>query len=96
MTASFGGRYSALHGQSEPMGIEWYGESCDNRGHQVNHKYVYRIYREEKLGLRRKRRRKTPEHLRIVIPAPEAPNICWSMDFVSDALLDGRASESSP
>lgn len=32
MTARFGGRYSALHRQSELMGIEWYGESCDNRG----------------------------------------------------------------
>ena len=61
------------------------------QGVQVNHKCVYRIYREEKLALRRKRRRKTPEHLRVVIPAPEAPNICWSMDFVSDALIDGRA-----
>ena len=61
------------------------------QGLQVNHKCVYRIYREEKLGLRRKRRRKTPEHLRVVIPAPEAPNMCWSMDFVSDALIDGRA-----
>jgi len=61
------------------------------QGLQVNHKCVYRIYREEKLGLRRKRRRKTPEHLRVVIPVPEAPNICWSMDFVSDALIDGRA-----
>lgn len=61
------------------------------QGLQVNHKCVYRIYREEKLALRRKRRRKTPEHLRVVIPAPGAPNICWSMDFVSDALIDGRA-----
>jgi putative transposase len=61
------------------------------QGLQVNHKCVYRIYREEKLALRRKRRRKTPEHLRVVIPTPEAPNICWSMDFVSDALIDGRA-----
>jgi len=57
----------------------------------VNHKRVYRIYREEKLALRRKRRRKTPESLRLVIPTPEAPNVCWSMDFVSDALIDGRA-----
>ncbi len=61
------------------------------QGRRVNHKRVYRIYREEKLALRRKRRRKTPEHLRVVIPTPEAPNICWSMDFVSDALIDGRA-----
>jgi hypothetical protein len=31
MTAGFGERYSASHGQSEPMGIEWYGESSGNR-----------------------------------------------------------------
>lgn len=61
------------------------------QGYKVNLKRVYRIYREEKLALRRKRRRKTPEHLRIVIPTPEAANVCWSMDFVSDTLIDGRS-----
>jgi putative transposase len=59
-------------------------------GHLVNHKRVYRLYREEKLALRRKRRRKVPEHLRVVMPVPAAPNDCWSIDFVSDALVDGR------
>lgn len=61
------------------------------QGYLVNHKRVYRIYREEKLALRRKKRKKTPEHLREVVPTPAAPNICWSMDFVSDVLIDGRA-----
>ncbi len=61
------------------------------QGHKVNHKRVYRNYLEEKLALRRKRLRKTPESPRLVIPTPEAPNVCWSMDCVSDALIDGRA-----
>jgi len=60
------------------------------QGHLVNHKRVYRLYREEKLALRRKRRRKTPEHLRVVMPIPTSPNDCWSMDFVSDALTNRR------
>jgi len=34
ITASFGVRYGASQGQSEPMGIEWYGESYDSRGYR--------------------------------------------------------------
>ncbi len=61
------------------------------RGHKVNHKRASRIYREGKLALRRKRRRRTPESLRLVIPTSEAPNFRWSMEFVSVALIYGRA-----
>lgn len=56
----------------------------------VNHKRVERIYREEGLSLRLKRRRKRVSHLRVLRETPSGPNQVWSMDFVSDSLLDGR------
>jgi putative transposase len=59
-------------------------------GHVVNHKRVTRLYREEGLSLRRKRRRKRISHLRVVWPAPTRVNQQWSMDFVMDSLWNGR------
>lgn len=56
----------------------------------VNHKRTERIYREEGLALRRKRRRKGAAGARFVIAAPERPNQKWSMDFVADSLVTGR------
>lgn len=59
---------------------------------RINYKRVYRIYREEGLKIRRKRRkiRVAPEDRRPLAEAT-AINIRWSMDFVSDVLRGGRA-----
>ncbi len=57
-----------------------------------NYKRVRRIYREEGLNLRRRRRprrNKAAQH-RMKTLVLAAPNECWSMDFVMDALFDGR------
>jgi putative transposase len=56
-----------------------------------NYKRVRRIYREEGLNLRtnRPRRNKAAAH-RQTQSSLTAPNQCWSMDFVMDALFDGR------
>ena len=59
-------------------------------GWTVNHKRVERLYRQEGLSLRRKRRRKSGSHLRVVLPAPSRLNERWSMDFVTDSLVNGR------
>jgi putative transposase len=56
----------------------------------VNHKRTERIYKEEGLMLRRKRRRKGAAGARVVMPTPERPNQKWSMDFVSDSIVTGR------
>ena len=56
----------------------------------VNHKRTERIYREEGLALRRKRRRKGAAGLRVVMPSAIHPNEQWSMDFVSDSIVTGR------
>ena len=57
----------------------------------VNHKRVYRLYREDGLSLRLKKpRRNVSAANRERQPAASAANEMWSMDFVSDALFDGR------
>ncbi len=59
-------------------------------GWRVNTKRVYRIYREENLGVRTAKRKKRSAHLRVPLPEPTRPNQRWSMDFVSDRVADGR------
>jgi putative transposase len=59
-------------------------------GWVVNKKRVHRLYREEGLLVRTQRRRKRASHLRILPPSPAKPQDRWSMDFVADALLEGR------
>jgi putative transposase len=55
-----------------------------------NHKRTERLYREEGLSLRLKKRKKRIAQLRVVMPQAERPNQRWSMDFVSDGLDNGR------
>lgn len=59
-------------------------------GFAVNYKKVWRLYREEGLSIRRKRKKKLPAHLRATLPAPVAVNDCWSADFMSDVTTGGR------
>ncbi len=60
-------------------------------GWRVNHKRVYRIYRQEGLSMRIKRRRRhVSAAYREGRLQPERANDSWSMDFVSDSLFDGR------
>jgi putative transposase len=59
-------------------------------GLHVNHKLLYRLYRQEGLSVRRKRRRRRGAVLRVVLPPPTRPGHRWSMDFMGDTLVDGR------
>jgi len=59
-------------------------------GFGVNHKRVYRLYTADGLAVRRKRRRRVSQAPRQTKPAATAVNDCWSMDFLSDSLTDGR------
>ena len=56
----------------------------------MNHKKLYRLYREEQLIVRRRRGRKRALGTRAPMTLPNAINQRWSLDFVSDALSDGR------
>ena len=59
-------------------------------GWRVNHKRVYRIYLEEELSLRTKKKKKRASHARVPLPMPSGMNERWTMDFVADRLEDGR------
>jgi putative transposase len=59
-------------------------------GIEVNHKRIYRLYSEAGLAVRRRRRRERVAVEREPLSLPSGPNEVWSMDFVSDALADGR------
>lgn len=59
-------------------------------GHAVNHKRLFRIYREEQLHVRRRGGRKRAMGTRAPMVLPLMPNQRWSLDFVSDQLTDGR------
>ncbi len=56
----------------------------------VNAKRTYRLYREEGLQVRRRKRRRLPRRDRLPLPVPERPMQRWSVDFVSDQLASGR------
>lgn len=55
----------------------------------INKKRTYRVYSEERLQVRTKRRKKLIRP-RVSMPVPMRTNVRWSMDFVSDQLANGR------
>ena len=59
-------------------------------GHAVNRKRVQRIYREERLTVRRRGGRKRAIGTRRPLELPLVANQRWSLDFVADQMTDGR------
>jgi putative transposase len=62
----------------------------DREGSHMNHKKLRRLYAEERLQVRRRGGRKRALGTRAPMVVPQGPNQRWSLDFVSDALADGR------
>jgi putative transposase len=59
-------------------------------GIALNHKKLFRLYREERLTVRRRGGRKRALGTRAPMVLPQGKNQRWSLDFVSDALIDSR------
>jgi putative transposase len=59
-------------------------------GFMINHKRTERLYKQEGLALRIRRRKKMASLLRTEIPKPDYAHHIWSMDFMRDNLSDGR------
>ena len=71
-------------------GFDEYYNRIRNDGYKWNRKRVLRIYREMKLNVRRKRKRRLLSRVKQPLVTPNTLNHTWSMDFMSDALSYGR------
>ena len=83
-------RMRELAGERKRFGSPRLHIMLKREGLVVNHKRTERIYSEQGLALRRKRRRKGAARARETIPSPVRSNQRWSMDFVSDSTVTGR------
>ena len=72
------------------MGFGKFFMMLRRQGKSWNHKRVHRVYCSMKLNKRRKHKRRLPIRNPAPLAVPAAANQCWSADFMSDALWDGR------
>ncbi len=82
-------RLRVLAGERRRFGYRRLHVLLCREGWLVNHKRVYRIYREEALSVR-KRSRKRVARERCPMPQLTAPNQRWALDFVADSLKRQR------
>ena len=87
--AALRARLKALAEQYPRYGYPTLHDMLRAEGRVINPKRTYRLYREEGLQVRTKRRKKLVRP-RVPMPAPDAINERWSVDFVSDQLANGR------
>jgi len=83
-------RLRELAAQRRRFGYRCLGWLLAREGHALNHKKLYRLYREERLMVRRRGGRKRALGSRTPMMVPVGINQRWSLDFVSDTLADGR------
>ena len=83
-------RLRALAGERRRFGWRRLMILLARQGIRLNHKRLRRVYVEERLQVRRRGGRKRALGTRAPMTIPQGPNQRWSMDFVSDALADGR------
>ncbi len=83
-------RLKALAAERRRFGYRRLHVLIRREGLLVNRKKVQRLYREEKLTVRRRSGRKRALGERRPIDLPTAANQRWSLDFVSDQMTDGR------
>ncbi len=83
-------RLITLSGKHRRYGYRMLHAKLVREGFRVNVKVVERLYREERLALRRRKRKKIPRGVREGAWCPIAANQRWSLDFTMDALANGR------
>jgi putative transposase len=83
-------RLRELAGERRRFGYRRLHVMLVRQGEAVNHKRVYRLYREEGLSVRKRKRKRMSREARLPLEAPTAPNQLWCLDFVHDVLFWGR------
>ena len=83
-------RLVELAGERRRFGYRRLHALVRREGVQVNHKRIYRLYSDAGLSVRRRKKRHGVAVERQALELPSSPNQVWSMDFVSDALANGR------
>jgi len=83
-------RLKALAAQRRRFGYRRLHLLLRREGFAVNHKRLFRIYREERLVVRKRGGRKRALGTRAPATVPQGKNQRWSLDFVSDTFTDGR------
>lgn len=83
-------RLKQLAAKHRKWGVWKFHKILRREGLMINHKRVERIYRQERLTLRERKRKKLKAIARVPLPKPERANQQWSMDFIHDKLWCGR------
>ncbi len=83
-------RLKALASENRRYGYLRLHAMLRREGLVENHKRTYRLYTEQGLQVRTKKRRKLPRRDRVAPIVPERPMQRWSLDFMSDQLADHR------
>jgi putative transposase len=84
------GKLNDLTERYPTRGFDNYYGKIRNQDLIWNRKRVLRIYREMDLKMRRKRKRRLPSRIKKSLEVPTKLNATWSIDFMSDALINGR------
>lgn len=79
-----------IAGKRLRFGYRRIGVLLERKGHMMNPKKLYRLYREEGLAVKRRRGRKRARGTRTPMPVAVRPNERWSMDFLSDTFGASR------
>ena len=80
----------AIASKRRRFGYRRIGVLLEHKGMIMNHKKLYRLYTEEKLGVRRQRGRKRARGSRAPMPVALRPGERWSLDSVSDTFCASR------
>ncbi|TDX31374.1 IS3 family transposase [Rhodovulum visakhapatnamense] len=83
-------RMKALASENRRYGYPRLHAMLRREGLVVNHKRTYRLYTDQGLQVRTRKRRRLPRRDRVAPQVPERPMQRWSMDFVGDQLADCR------
>jgi putative transposase len=83
-------RLHALAERRRRWGYRQFCRVLRREGWRINYKRVQRVYQEEGLQVRRRKRKRRAVAPRTPRPAPTAANERWGIDFLRDTLGDGR------